>query len=227
VLGQALGWRWTFALMSALSIAVWAWSWLQLPALPARHERPQRGALQVAALPGVLPVLAAMFTFVLAHNLLYTYIAPFLGDGVPVGRALATFGVASLAGIALAGAGVDRHLRRLVLAGTAAFAVAGLALAWPQRPDALTYLACAVWGIAFGGAATLYQTALLRAAGDDGDVAQSLTVTGWNLAIAGGGGIGGVLLARWGQGTLPWALLALLLASLAIAGRARRHGFPR
>ena len=55
----------------------------------------------------------------------------------------------------------------------------------------------------------------------------SLTVTGWNLAIAAGGGLGGLLLARWGPHALPWALLVLLLIALAITVRARRHGFPR
>lgn len=83
-----------------------------------------------------------------------------------------------------------------------------------------------VWGLAFGGAATLYQTALLRAAGDAGDVVQALTTTAWNLAIAAGGGLGGLLLAHCGATVLPWALLALLLVSLSIAVRARRHGFP-
>lgn len=90
----------------------------------------------------------------------------------------------------------------------------------------MTYAACIVWGIAFGGAATLYQTALLRAAGEAGDIAQSMTVTSWNLAIAGGGLLGGVALAAWGAASLPWTLLLLLMASLAIAAGARRYGFP-
>lgn len=227
VLGQWLGWRWTFALMSLIGLAVLAWTRLALPPLPGRNGGPAPAAHRVMVLPGVLAVLAAMFTFVLAHNLLYTYIAPFLGGEVPVERALATFGAASVAGIAIAGAGVDRHLRVLTLASTAAFAAAAVVLAWAARPEALTYLACAVWGLAFGGAAAFYQTALLRAAGDAGDVAQSLTVTSWNLAIAGGGGLGGLLLSHWSAAALPWALLALLLASLGIAAGARRHGFPR
>lgn len=228
VLGQAVGWRWTFGLMSLLSAAVLLWGRLALPPMPGLPGARGFGIGQVFRLPGVRPVLAAMFAFVLAHNLLYTYIVPFLDDGlgVPVDSALLAFGVASLAGIGVAGAGVDRHLRALVLGGTVAFAAAALALAWNGRPVAVTYAACIVWGIAFGGAATLYQTALLRAAGEAGDIAQSMTVTSWNLAIAGGVLLGGVALAAWGAASLPWTLLLLLMASLAIAAGARRYGFP-
>jgi predicted MFS family arabinose efflux permease len=54
-----------------------------------------------------------------------------------------------------------------------------------------------------------------------------MNVVVWNSAIAGGGLLGGVLLGQWGVSTFPWVLLVLLLASLALAFRARVHGFPQ
>lgn len=81
-------------------------------------------------------------------------------------------------------------------------------------------------GLAFGGAATLFQTALARSAGDAADIAQSMLVTAWNAAIASGGIVGGVLLDRFGVGAFSPALLVLLLATLLVAWSARDRGFP-
>ena len=52
-----------------------------------------------------------------------------------------------------------------------------------------------------------------------------MIVTVWNLAIAAGGLLGGVLLTQWGVGSFTWVLLVLTGAALLIATRARRHGF--
>ncbi|WP_340615623.1 hypothetical protein [Xenorhabdus entomophaga] len=51
-------------------------------------------------------------------------------------------------------------------------------------------------GFSFGGAPTLLQTAIADTAGDGADVAQSMLVTGFNLAVASGGLIGGGLSHR-------------------------------
>ncbi|RTL36806.1 MAG: MFS transporter, partial [Rhodocyclaceae bacterium] len=90
----------------------------------------------------------------------------------------------------------------------------------------VVYAAVGAWGLAFGGAATLFQTALAKTAGAAADVAQSMLVTAWNTAIAGGGIVGGVLLDRLGVGAFSPALLTLLLATLLVAWSARQHGFP-
>jgi predicted MFS family arabinose efflux permease len=91
---------------------------------------------------------------------------------------------------------------------------------------AAVHAAIAAWGLAFGGAATLFQTAIAQTAGDAADVAQSMLVTAWNLAIAGGGIIGGLLLEHSGVVAFAPALLVLLLATLAVVWFARQHGFP-
>lgn len=171
-----------------------------------------------------------MLAFVLAHNILYTYIAPYLahaGLGERVDLVLLVFGGASLVGIWVTGVLIDRWLRELVLAGTAAFAVAALLLGALTGSQAVVFLAVAVWGVAFGGAGTLFQTASAQAAGEAADVAQSMVVTAWNIAIAGGGLIGGVLLQNRGAGALPWSLIVLLLPALWLAWKACAHGFPR
>jgi len=83
----------------------------------------------------------------------------------------------------------------------------------------------AIWGLTFGGAATLLQTALADSAGEGADVALSLNVVAWNSVIAGGGMLGGVLLEQWGAQTFPAAMAVLLAIGFCIAWRARVHGF--
>ncbi len=121
---------------------------------------------------------------------------------------------------------IDRHLRALTLASTALFGLSALALGGAGDAPAMVYAAVAVWGLAFGGAATLFQTAIAKTAGDAADVAQSMLVTAWNMAIAGGGIVGGVLLDRLGVVAFSPALLVLLAATLVVVRAARQHGFP-
>jgi len=90
----------------------------------------------------------------------------------------------------------------------------------------VAYAGVGVWGLAYGGAATLFQTASAKTAGDAADVAQSMIVTVWNIAIAGGGLVGGVLLETLGVTSFAWALVILLVPTLLVAWLARNHGFP-
>ncbi len=224
LLGQHLGWRWAFGAMSLLSLVLLVWVRATVPDFAGQATQAQLPLRRVLALPGVGQVLATLLPFVLAHNLLYTYVAPLLAriEADPaVDRYLLLFGLAALLGIAGVGVWIDRWLRPLLLASIALFALATLALAlWPHAPPLAT-AALAVWGLAFGGCATLFQTAMARRAGAAADLAQSLIVTAWNLAIAVGGGLGGVLLQRSGVAALPWSALALLCAAWILAQPAR------
>jgi predicted MFS family arabinose efflux permease len=92
--------------------------------------------------------------------------------------------------------------------------------------QSLFWLATVMWGLAFGGAATLFQTAAANTAYEASDLAQSMIVTAWNLAIAGGGLIGGLLLQHVDVAWLSWSVLMLLLLAYAIASLAKERGFP-
>ncbi|MEO6713733.1 MAG: MFS transporter [Mycobacteriales bacterium] len=228
-LGSAIGWRSAFYAMSVLALLLIGWVLLAVPNYPGRPSaaRPRLAATFVT--PGVRPVLAVVLAWMLAHNILYTYISPFAalaGLGGRVDLVLLVFGVAALIGIIITGRLVDRRLRETVLVSIAVFALVLLALGLNASSPLLMVVGVALWGLTFGGAATLLQTALADAAGDGADVALSMNVVSWNLAIAGGGVAGGALLGIWGAASFPWAMLALLLVALVVAWSARRHGFP-
>jgi len=222
LLGQQWGWRWTFGAMSLLGLGLLGWARAALPDFTGQAATAALPLRRVLGLRGIAQVLAVMLLFVLAHNLLYTYVAPLLALSTAAAALdgyLLLFGVASLLGIVAVGVWIDRWMRPLLLASIGLFALAVLAMAlWPRSP-ALLAAALAAWGVAFGGCATLFQTAIARRAGDAADLAQSMVVTGWNLAIAGAGVLGGMLLQRCGAAALPWAALVLLVLAWAFAQR--------
>jgi len=227
-MGQHLGWRLCFGSMSVLALLLMAWVQLRLPDFAGQPAGQSFGLGQVFRLPGVRPVLLVVLAYVLAHNLLYTYIAPLLAPanlGAQIDRVLLVFGLMSVMGIWITGLLIDRHLRALTLASTGLFLLGAVLLALAMEQPAAVYLAVAVWGLGFGGLPPLLQTALAKSAGPAADVAQSMLVTSWNLAIAGGGMAGGVLLAQWGVAAFSPAVVLLMLLSLAVVLMAKRHGF--
>jgi len=228
-LGALVGWRTAFGLMSALTLVLMVWVVVKVPDYPGQAASERIGLRQVLLTPGVRSVLAVVLTWMLAHNMLYTYIAPFVasaGLGNKVDIVLLVFGLAALVGIWLTGRLVDRHLRNAVLTSLATFSAISLLFGFFSRSVAVVYAGIFVWGLSFGGAATLLQTALADAAGEGADVALSMNVVVWNSAIAAGALTGGVLLDQVGIGVFPWVLLVLLLVGLWIVFSARTHGFP-
>lgn len=228
-LGAAVGWRAAFSLMTVLAVVLVVWILVAVPDRPGQDAGARVPITRALARPGVAAVLTVTLVFVLAHTILYTYVAAFLervGLGNSVDLVLLTFGGASLAGVWIVGAHVDRRLRALTVASVLLIAVAASLLALLASAPVAVFAAAALWGLGWGGVPTLLQTAVADAGGDAADTAQAVLVTLWNAAMAGGGVAGGVLLAVFGTVALPWSVLVLLAPVLAVVLAARTHGFP-
>lgn len=227
-LGGILGWRVSFGLMAALAVILFIWTLLAVPDLPGQQVEWRLPVWKVFMMPGVRPVLAVIFLWMTAHNILYTFIGPFLqlsGLAERVGLILLIFGLAALVGIWITGTLVDRHLRNLVLCSLAALAAVALILTAGMREQGIVVLTVIVWGWSFGGASTQMQTAAADSAGNHVDVVQAMVTTAWNLAIASGGVIGGVLLNNAGAASFPWAVMAFMAVALFIAYVGKNHAF--
>lgn len=227
-ISEIIGWRSCFMAISALSLLLMLWIVASVPdfaAQPATQRLPLSGVLR---LPGVRSVLAATLIFVLAHNIIYTYIAPYLqsvGMAEHISTVLLVFGMASLLGIWLVGITIDRWLRAGALLSTLLFALAMVILQWGGGSPAMVWAAVVLWGLAFGGVPSLFQTALAKTADGSADVAQSMLVTAWNIAIAGGGAVGAAILSGFGPGLFSPTLIVLLAITWGVIWRAKRHGF--
>jgi predicted MFS family arabinose efflux permease len=252
-LGKATDWQTAFLAMTGLTIALLGWIAAVVPDFPGQPRRsgssgssrpstagapqksagaPQKspGMLSTLRVPGVAPVLAVTLVFVLAHTVLYTFIATFLtelGMGDSTDVVLLVFGGASLLSIWIVGALINRRLRTLMIGATLLIAVAAALLALLSDSTAMVYVAVVLWGLGWGGAPTLLQTAAGDAGGEHADAAQAMLVTLWNAAMAGGGVVGGILLGALGSTSFPWSVLALLVPVLLLVLAAHRHGFPK
>ncbi|PNG41824.1 MFS transporter [Pseudomonas asplenii] len=230
LLGTLVGWRLSFTIMTALTVVLVVWVRWQVPDFAGERVGKRMPLRQVFTLPGVRSVLFVTLTYVVAHNLLYTYIAPFLqpsGLDANIDRVLLVFGLASVLSLWIVGSLIDRWLRELVLISAGLFLLSAIALGlWRDSPS-VVYIATAVWGLAFGAMPSLLQTASAKTAKEAADTAQSMLVTLWNVGIAGGGLVGGLLLGNLGVGVFPWFVAGLLVLTLYVAAMARGHGFPR
>ncbi len=227
-LGATMGWRAAFFAMSGTTVLLIGWVLWAVPDFAGQSAHRRLSIGTVFSTPGVRPILATIFAWMTAHNILYTYVAPFAVLSGMQGRVdllLLIFGVAALFGIWVTGLLVDRMLRRLVLISLMTFVAVGLAFSLFGTIPAVVIGGIVVWGLSFGGAATQLQTASADAAGDGVDLANAMITTVWNSAIAAGGIVGGILLDTSGAGTFSWVVLCLSLTALCIAFSSRRHGF--
>ncbi|MFB5673886.1 MFS transporter [Paenibacillus terreus] len=231
LLGDVIGWRWVFGLMSLLTLVLLVWVLWKVPDYPGQPAGQRMSVGRVFMLPGIRPILFVVLTWMLAHNILYTYIAPFLERSGLAGRTdlvLLVFGVAALISIWIVGLVIDRKLRQPVVLSLLGFALVSVALWIGGTSAPVVFAAVALWGLTFGGAATLLQTALAEASGEEAvDIVMPINTTVWNLAIAGGGIVGGVLVELVGVQAFPGVLLLLLVLALITVWSARRYGFPR
>jgi predicted MFS family arabinose efflux permease len=226
-LGSLVGWRGSFLTLSAVGVLLIGWIIVKVPDAPGRTGDNRPSLLRVLRTKGILPILLVILTWMTAHNILYTYIAPFsTAGGTRVELVLLAFGISSLMGIWIVGRLVDRMLRRMVLLSIGSFAVTATLLSVTGDQGIAIYSGAVIWGLGFGGAGAMMQTASADAAGDGVDLAQAMVTTAWNLAIAAGGFLGGALLTHGGTPMLPPVVATLAFLSFAIALAARRFAFP-
>ncbi|HEX4221669.1 MAG TPA: MFS transporter [Pseudonocardiaceae bacterium] len=224
------GWQTAFYASAALALLNMVWVVVALPNLPGRSAAEQFTISQVLAIPGLRTILLALTAFMVAHNILYTYVTDFLGYVGMAGQAgwvLFAFGVTSVLSVVVVGTHIDHHLRKLIVGSNVLFAISVLVLAVFTSLPALIYVAVAAWGFAFGSSPSLFIGSAIKATGPASDVAQSITITVFSGSIALGGLIGGLLVADLGTASITWASLILLIVSAAAVIGGRTHAFPR
>jgi DHA1 family inner membrane transport protein len=219
VLGTALGWRWAFAVLAVVTMALAAAVVLVLPPDHASRAATSTPVLTAARRPALLVMSVVITLLALGHFTLYTYTSTLLlHDGIArtdVGVVLFGYGCGGLVGLALASAVVARRPEQALVANFALMVVS-LLLAAVVRSPAGIVIVLVIWGAAFGAFPTLTQTVTLRSAGDDTDAAPALVNATTNIGIAGGALLGSRLLGVLPVRDLGWIGAALAAASLAV-----------
>lgn len=234
LIGEQIGWRVSFAAVSVVTLGVLGWITFGVPSVSrptttAGKRKPT--TLETLRVPGVTAVMVVVVTFVLGHTVIYAYIAPYLGHaglGSAADAILLAFGIACLVSIWYTGRRIDGRQRELALTAATLFTLATGAFA-VTTAQGVVWVAAVVWGLGWGAAPTLLQTAAghagTRRSPAVADTAQAILVTLWNAAMALGGIVGGLLLQRVDVTADATAAAVLGVLSLAVIALARRHAF--
>jgi predicted MFS family arabinose efflux permease len=227
-LGIAFDWRWAFAGLTVVAIVAGVLIALIAPDSTGQPGTSRLPLVRVFRIPGIAVILAVIFTWMLAHNTIYTYIAPYLratSSSLTADVQLFIFGIASIAGIVVTGALLDRHPRPLLHGSVILFIVAGVTLLAGHTSTPAIILATILWGITFGGASAQLQAALTSTGGEDSDVANSFLPVAFNIAIFVAGILGAVLLTHLDGLVLPVVMIVFGLVALLLTIYGRRSVF--
>jgi predicted MFS family arabinose efflux permease len=228
-LGTSLDWRWSFGTLAVLTLLAAVLAMVLVPDAPGQEAASRLPLTRVLQLPGIAVILAVIGAWMLAHNVVYTYVSAYLRAAdlpLSVDVALVVFGVAAIGGLVITGAVLDHALRPLVLVSITLFIVAGAVLLGGQQSVVAVLVAIVVWGLAFGGAAAQLQTAMSIASGENADVANTTLSVAFNVAIFAAGVMGAVVVGTLGGIALAVVMIGLALAALSIAVAGRRTAFP-
>lgn len=232
VVAQAIGWRASFGGLAALALlaAALVAALIRTPALvgdqahpPAGEDAPATPALAASRKTPLAPLLTVTLLVALllvGHYGAYTFITRLIETPAAVlpggiGSMLFLFGLASAAGIALAGRFGART--ELALFGSAVItATALLGLATVDTHLVVGFSVVVVWAVASGALPVLAQTVILRLAGTERrGFAGALIPVLFNLGVAVGAAVASGVVGGLGLGGLP-VFAAGVVAAAAI-----------
>lgn len=220
-LGQGLGWRWAYVLVTVIGVVALLGIARSVPRLTSMPVTRPRTELQALVTPQVLLTLLAGAIGFGGMFAVYTYVATSLTDvaGLPSGWvpfALMLYGLGMVTGNLVGGRLADRALMPGLLGAQLAMAVVLLVFSVALHNPVTALIT--LFFVGLGGSAPIpgLQTRLMDVAHDAQTLAASLNHAALNLANAFGAWIGGVVItAGWGY-TAP----AVVGGVLALAGGA-------
>ncbi|KWZ31929.1 MFS transporter [Burkholderia anthina] len=240
-IGQHFGWRATFLIVALFGLLAFVGAVAFVPrALPQTPPAPLARQLRVLAQPRLLLVYAMTAVGYGGSLIAFTYMAPLLEQIAgftpsQVSLVLVGYGVSVAVGNVWGGKLADavgpvKALKRIFLL----LAIVLLALTFTIHVKWLAVLTMLAWGaVAFGNVPGLQVYVVKQArhfAPDAADVASGFNIAAFNLGVAGGSSLGGLIVANVGLGHTPWIAAVVTLGAFALtalSGRLdRRHGLP-
>ncbi|KVN64478.1 MFS sugar transporter [Burkholderia ubonensis] len=240
-IGQHFGWRATFLIVALFGLVAFLGAVAFVPRrLPQTEPAPLARQFRVLAQPRLLLVFAMTAVGYGGSLIAFTYMAPLLEQIAgftpsQVSLVLVGYGVSVAFGNVWGGKLADRvgpvrALKQIFLL----LAVVLLALTFTVHVKWLAILTMLAWGaVAFGNVPGLQVYVVKQArhfAPDAADVASGFNIAAFNLGVAGGSSLGGLIVAHVGLGHTPWIAAVVTLGAFALtalSGRLdQRAGLP-
>lgn len=237
-IGQLFGWRETFLVVSALGLIACVGSYCLIPAnLPRGAAASLRDQLVVLTQPALLRVYAKTALGYGGAFTAFTFLAPILQQvsgfsASSISLILLVYGVSVAVGNIWGGKLADRKgaipALKILFSGLAAIL---LALTFTASHPLLVVLTVLVWGgFAFGNVPALQVLVVQEAerhAPNAVDVASGLNIAAFNIGIAIGSVVGGVVVEHLGLMHTPWVGALIVVAALGltlVSERRQRRG---
>ncbi|SNT25229.1 Predicted arabinose efflux permease, MFS family [Rhodococcoides kyotonense] len=228
-LGQWLGWRTAAACIGVVSAAIAVTLFSVLPKMPVNG--PARKSRSRVLDRSLVVICVATFLAVLGHFIAYTYFSLLVDRGVgSIGTTLTLmlllYGLCGVVGIWIVGKTFDRWPRRSTIVSLSVVAAA-LLLLWSTLQSApgslavLAVVAIGLWGLAFTTVPVCLQSSVLNTPRADPDRASAIYVVSFQVAIASGALVGGVLIDRTSIAVVTFIAMALIVAALVTVLGAR------
>lgn len=214
LLGEIWGWRAVFALAAGVGIIAMV---IQFFALPSMVTGPSSGFRPLIQTLRSRMVLLCLFTMALmgaGHFAGFTYIRPAATevgglDPEQLAVLLLVYGLGIVGGNLIAGPLADRTLRTATLIFPLVLGLAMIAFVYMGSSTVLLFIAAALWGAGFGALPTVISSWLARAEPSRLESIGGLQTGVFQVAVALGAFIGGLLVDGAGVQT------ALVLGGLA------------
>ncbi len=236
-LGQWLGWRTAAASIGVVSALIALTLYFVLPVMKV----PETARVSVARPSGIdrslVMICIATLLAVLGHFIAYTYFSLLVDRGVgSIGTTLTlmllVYGLCGVAGIWVVGRTFDRWPRRSTIGALSAVTLA-LLLLWttvqsapaPGSTAIVAVMAIGLWGLAFTTVPVCLQSSVLNTPRADPDRASAVYVVAFQVAIASGALVGGVLVDRSSIAVVTFTS-ALLVAAALLTVVLSRTSFP-
>lgn len=221
LVGQWLGWRFTFALIGVLALGVMVLLAKILPRLESKNAGSLKSLPLLAKRPRLLGMYAMAVLIVSAHFTAYSYIEPYVLEitHMPPDTATAVllvFGLSGMAASWLYSRFYTKHPNPTLI-GSALLLLVSLLLLKPLGGGtAMMFALSLVWGIGIGVLGLSMIAHVIRYAPDATDVANAIYSGSYNIGIGGGALLGGIISRHWGMGALGWVGAAIAAVALAI-----------
>ncbi|GLU35675.1 MFS transporter [Trinickia caryophylli] len=227
LIGQHFGWRVTFLVVAALGLLALLGAAIFMPnKLPREQPASLREQARVIVQPRLLLVYAMTAVGYGGSLIAFTFMAPILEritgfSPAAVSMVLVAYGVSVAFGNVWGGKLADRlgpvkALKRIFLLLAAVL----FAFTFTSHNAWLAVLTMLAWGaVAFGNVPGLQVYVVKQAqtlAPQAANVASGLNIAAFNLGVAGGSSLGGLIVARLGLGHTPWIAAAVTLVAFAL-----------